>query len=635
MKRKVTVLLAALLVLGTLSGCQTDQPTETTAAQGTQIVSSGAEAPDPGVPADGNPKDVTCKGSYTGQVDASKTVAKVGGRVLTAGQLQAYYWAEAAAYRQSGQKEQPDFAQPLDRQPCPVDDGVASWQQYFLKRGLDAWHSAQALALKSENDTIKFHPDFQPNPKTHRDNTQGKPATKFLYGYNDKYQLNTMHEAYLNSLPDVLEALAEEKGYAGAADMAEKAFGTTEKDLAAYAELYNEGYMYMTFLGYDLIPEDADVEKWFEERQDEYAAAGITRESGRCVDIRHILVSTQEEAQELLAAYQKDYKARESTFAELAVFHSKDAGSALDGGAYHGIQKGQLMKPLDQWCFDPGRQPGDVEVLSSELGWHVLYFSGSTELWFAEAKKDLAAHRQAGLVIAARAEYPMEVTYSAITLAEADAKVGAGEILYPDVAHERYPEAPLYLQQDFPYTMYGGFPVRSHGCGITTMSMLATYMTDTPLILPIMCDRYGRYCHHNGTDGMIFINEPKEMGFYFRERVYTPDLALEALKQGYPVVCVQRVGYWTRGGHYLLLEELAEDGRVRVRDSNIANYGRLDGHKEDLFDWDTIPPNALGYWIFEKKITRIPACTRCGEPGSRPKACCRRATCATSAKERW
>lgn len=191
-------------------------------------------------------------------------------------------------------------------------------------------------------------------------------------------------------------------------------------------------------------------------------------------------------------------------------------------------------------------------------------------------------------------------------------------MLYPDIAHERFPEAPLYLQQDYPHTMYGKFPIRTHGCGITTLSMLSSYMTDTPLTPPAMCDRYGSYCYSNGTDGMIFVKEPRELGYYFRERTFEPPEALAALEAGYPVVCIQHQGYWTRGGHYLLLEKMTEDGLIQVRDSNIANYGRLEGHKEDRFEWKYIPPACGGYWVFEKKVTAIPACIRCGDPGTLP-----------------
>ena len=79
------------------------------------------------------------------------------------------------------------------------------------------------------------------------------------------------------------------------------------------------------------------------------------------------------------------------------------------------------------------------------------------------------------------------------------------------------------------------------------------------------------------------------------------------------MVC-QHKGYWTRGGHYLVLEELTEDGEVRVRDSNMFNYRKLRRHQDDQFPWDTICGAGSGYWVFEKKVTSIPACTRCGDP---------------------
>lgn len=78
------------------------------------------------------------------------------------------------------------------------------------------------------------------------------------------------------------------------------------------------------------------------------------------------------------------------------------------------------------------------------------------------------------------------------------------------------------------------------------------------------------------------------------------------------VVCVQTKGYWTRGGHYLLLEKMFDDDVIQVRDSNIYNYGKLEGHKTDRFDFSTVVPSGTAYWIFENKVVTIPACTRCG-----------------------
>ena len=185
-------------------------------------------------------------------------------------------------------------------------------------------------------------------------------------------------------------------------------------------------------------------------------------------------------------------------------------------------------------------------------------------------------------------------------------------MLYPDIAHERFPEVPLYLQQDYPGTMYGGFELRTNGCGITSLAMLASYMADDELTPPEMCARYGRYSHANGTDGMIFIYEPSALGFYLREKTYEPAKAKAALEEGQIVISLQHKGYWTRGGHYIVLEKITEDGLIQVRDSNLYNYGKIHAHKEDLHTWGSITGAGSAFWIFEDKVTRIPMCSRCG-----------------------
>ena len=188
-------------------------------------------------------------------------------------------------------------------------------------------------------------------------------------------------------------------------------------------------------------------------------------------------------------------------------------------------------------------------------------------------------------------------------------------MLYKDIAHERYPEIPIYLQQDFGDTMYGNYKLRSHGCGITSLAMLSTYMTDTELTPPTLCARYGKYCHSNGTDCMIFKYEPPVLGFYLKKQTYKPEEAKQALEDGYVVVSSQIKGYWTRGGHYIVLESIDEDG-VQVRDSNVYNYKKLPAHKNDRHAWKNIYPNNVSWWVFEKKQVRSPLCTRCGDPNA-------------------
>ena len=58
-------------------------------------------------------------------------------------------------------------------------------------------------------------------------------------------------------------------------------------------ELYNRGYMYDTALSYYIAPAEEAVEAYFTEHESDYAEAGITRSSGKLVDIRHILLIPQ------------------------------------------------------------------------------------------------------------------------------------------------------------------------------------------------------------------------------------------------------------------------------------------------------------------------------------------------------
>lgn len=646
MRKASFALLLAMLFL--LCGCGSQSaPGASGAPDAEEASAATTEATIPAtVPADGDPDDVTCKGTYTGEVDDA-IVATLGEISLTNEELQVWYWAEVARYQQEQHEEAPDFAKPLDTQVCQIDDSVASWQQYFLRQALNAWQNAQALLLQSEEVPLPTEEAYQPNLENHATYLTDQPATKVLYGYN-AYSPNSMHQEYLDNLADTLEALAKDKAYSGLSDMAEAAFGTTAQAVAAYADTYNQAYMYFTNLSYYIEPTEEELTAFYEENQGSYTA------EGKSVDIRHILLVPddvveqpkniwtpeptepvvleevqiaedgtvtcseeawmlcEQEAQELLKYWQDKTKETESTFAEVAHEYSDDTGTALDGGAYHGIQQGQLIDVLDQWCFDDARQIGDTVILRSDYGYHILYFCGSQENARAEAEEDYYRQQQAALIAQARKAYPAEITYGNIVLGEAQGTVSSGDLLYPDIAHERFPEIPLYLQQDYPTTKYGAFKITTHGCGITTMAMLASYMADEEYTPPEMCAAFSNYSFLSGTDGMLFVYEPSGMNFYLREKTYDVNTAYAALEEGQIVISIQHKGYWTGGGHYIALERLSEDGRVQVRDSNIYNYAKLLAHKEDLHTWGSITANGSGYWIYEDKITRIPACSRCG-----------------------
>ena len=598
-------MLAAVLAVLLLCGCAPAGSNADNSAE-TTLPSAGAT-----VPADGNPEDVTCKGTYTREGDPAAVIAQIGDTKLTNEALAVWYWAAAAQYQASGKTPAPDFDAPLDSQPCEADTTVGSWQQYFLRQALNAWHTAAALNQQSLEVPLNLEPEYQPDPEKYATYMDGMPATQFLYGYNRFYSPNTMHQAYLDSLPDTLKALAGEKGFGDTAAMAQDDFGTTQAALTDMAQLLNRAYMYFTTLTYDLSqPEVAYTE---------------STDGDYLVNIKHILLKTDgKTAEETLAAFRKEAKTRlqpltqteqksEAAFKDLAHLYSQDEASALDGGGYNRVKKGELPENLDAWCFDPARQSGDTTAITDDNGVHILYFSGRLEEAEVAAVDESLAAQEADLLEQARTAYPVEFAYDQIALPEGKTAVSTSDLLYPDIAHERFPEIPLYLQQDYPGVMFGGFLLRTNGCGITTMAMVASYLSDELLTPPEMCRRYGGYSHRNGTDGMIFVKEPPVMDFYLVEKTYEPAKAWEGLENHHLVVSIQHKGYWTRGGHYIALQEITEDGNVRVRDSNIYNYVRVPAHVNDEHTWASITSAGSGYWVFDYKITRIPGCARCGD----------------------
>ena len=213
-------------------------------------------------------------------------------------------------------------------------------------------------------------------------------------------------------------------------------------------------------------------------------------------------------------------------------------------------------------------------MMKSDFGWHLVYFRARRDAGYEAALSQLRRDAITPVLEEILRDYPMEnLHYDRIVLdqVQGQGKVTlGGDLLYPDVGHERISEPPVYVQQDYRLAPYGGFHVSSHGCGITTMAMLSTYMADTILTPGMMAERYGQYGSRSGTDGNIFWNVPPELGYYAQEKAfYEWDKVADALRAGRKVVSLQYKGYFTRGGHYLLLSEINPDGTVVLRDSKI------------------------------------------------------------------
>lgn len=546
-------------------------------------------------------------------------VARVEDRQLTNAQLQVFYWACVAQAMEEPNGAKIDLRLPLCVQACTVDDCGGSLQEHFLHQALDIWHTAVALTLQGEAQGLPVDPLYAPDEQKHEQLLSDKPATAYMYGYNDGYRLNTLHAEYIAQLPTLFGELAAELGYADGDTLAQIAFGTDADALYDAAEIYNRGYSCFTALSYYLEP-------------GEVTAEGDTP----CVSFRQMLLVPQnaqvaedgrvgcgegdwltceQEANTLLGEWANYFIRTEGMFGQMAFTHSKDEASRPYGGYYEAVVQGQVPAELEGWLFNPDRKAGDTTVIRSDYGVHVLYFSEGSTTQRRAAEDAAMAQLQMDLLTGAKAEYPMAVDCEAVSLQAGEATVTMDAFLYHDVAHQRYPEMPVYLQNDYGDFLYGGYPLETHGCAICSLAMVSSYVSDEEWLPTVLADMFGSYNRFVGTSVHLFWQAMAEVDYYYVGYVYDDDEAWALLEQGYPLIVREQNGYWTLGsGHYITVEKIREDGKVVVRDSSLANFGRLEGHKEDAFDWEEVAHTAAVYLVFGKKAVHNDACVRCGTP---------------------
>lgn len=117
-------------------------------------------------------------------------------------------------------------------------------------------------------------------------------------------------------------------------------------------------------------------------------------------------------AKETAESYLKMYNDGEKTedaFIELVVEYSADS-TAEDGGLFEDINlDSNLVESFTNWSIDPSRKTGDVEIIESPYGYHVMYFvsfsemtyrdtmivnemkSADQEQWYEDAKEPVSA----------------------------------------------------------------------------------------------------------------------------------------------------------------------------------------------------------------------------------------------------
>lgn len=342
--------------------------------------------------------------------ESHTVVATVGDMELTNSTLQMYFWQSANDfYSNYGYYMDPsvlDFTKPLDQQIYDEATGT-TWQQYFVDAALNSWSRYAALCMLAQENGFALTEEMQ---------------------------------ASLDSVPEQLEAMAQDYGYETATEMLAEDMGAG-CELDGYLEYVRTNMIAAQYLDQQytaLTPTMDEIEAYYQENEAALNEQGIVNDGSRTVDVRHILIkpkggTTDEngsvtysdaeweacrvEAQKLLDQWKAE-GATEELFAQYATTYTEDPGSMSTGGLYSDVYVGRMVAPFNDWCFDESRQYGDTDLVQTEFGYHIMFFVDSRVIWITNVSDAITYERTLAMVEEAAAKWPLKTNYKKIVMGE-------------------------------------------------------------------------------------------------------------------------------------------------------------------------------------------------------------------------
>lgn len=163
-----------------------------------------------------------------------------------------------------------------------------------------------------------------------------------------------------------------------------------------------------------------------------------------------------------------------------------------------------------------------------------------------------------------------------------------------------FTEVPLYFQTDYPYTRYGNNTIATSGCSITSLAMVATYLTDHEYLPDELVYHFGSY----GVNNIERLEHAIEVLGLPCEQNYDWQQTKDALKEGkVAIVMVDERSEFSNGQHFIVLAGITEKGRILVNDPAGYNYRKahLAEYFEEGFPEHMVVAGLEGSWVFDKE----------------------------------
>ncbi len=123
--------------------------------------------------------------------------------------------------------------------------------------------------------------------------------------------------------------------------------------------------------------------------------------------------AAKKEAEKVLDEYNKGDKTAEK-FGELAKEHTADSNGE-DGGLYENVLKGQMVTEFEDWIYSADRKEGDVELVKTQYGWHLMYYVGKGKTaWKVTAESGLKNDDYEKKLEELKEKYELDYDYEAM-----------------------------------------------------------------------------------------------------------------------------------------------------------------------------------------------------------------------------
>lgn len=170
-------------------------------------------------------------------------------------------------------------------------------------------------------------------------------------------------------------------------------------------------------------------------------------------------------------------------------------------------------------------------------------------------------------------------------------------------------DIPLFFQFDTRWANYpyAGDTIKISGCGVTCLAMVVVGLTGdtsvTPLTMAQFSTENGYAVDGVGTSWNLMTEGAKHFGLNSEQVSTSADSIVENLSQGKVMIvstCYKgyntptgvSTGYFTTGGHFIVLTGLTEDGKIKVNDS------WSDKKSNETFTPEFISNEIKGAWAF-------------------------------------